>query len=122
MANSEDKNKLTYPVQIGDQKITLPDNSFFKQKGLKDLENYYTAALLEVKEKYDELLDDYNINKRIYSSHFKFEPVIGNVYHLYINFNDEEFLSLIAPNEWEMTYLGSFKLNSENLWEKVILK
>ena len=35
------KNSLTYPVQIGDQKIVLPDNSIFKKLGLVDLEHFY---------------------------------------------------------------------------------
>jgi len=122
MADLEDKNKLTYPVQIGDQKITVIDTEPFIQRGLQELDNYYTTKLAEIKEDYDDLLDDYNINRRVYSSKFNFQPIIGETYHLYLNSFDEEFLSLIAPNEWSMKYLGSFILNSENRWKQIKLK
>ena len=29
------------------------------------------------------------------------------------------FLSLIGPKEWNMLYIGSFKLLSNNKWEKI---
>jgi len=122
MANLEDKNKLTYPVQIGDQKIIVIDTKPFIEKGLQELDNYYTTKLAEIKEDYDSLLDDYNINRRVYSSKFNFQPVIGHVYHLYLNSQDEEFLSLIAPNEWNKKYIASFKLNTEKRWEKIMIK
>ena len=28
------------------------------------------------------------------------------------------FLSLIAPNEWDRPYIGSFKLQTDGKWEK----
>jgi hypothetical protein len=114
------KNSLTYPVQIGDQKIVLFDNTPFKKRGLVDIEHYYETKILEIKKEYDNLVEDYVINKMIYSSNFNFEPVVGYTYYLYENLSGDNFLSLISPNQWNMyKYLGSFKLTSSKRWKKI---
>lgn len=114
------KNSLSYPVQIGDQKIVLFDNTPFKKRGLVDVEHYYETKILEIKKEYDNLVEDYVINKMIYSSEFNFEPVVGYTYYLYENLSGDNFLSLISPNQWNMyKYLGSFKLTSSKRWKKI---
>ena len=52
----------------------------------------------------------------IYNSNYSFEPVIGEIYHLYIRNNGKYFLSLISPREWNMEYITSVRLNSEHKW------
>jgi hypothetical protein len=44
---------------------------------------------------------------------FSFEPVIGEIYHLYRDAAGLNFLSLIGPQEWNKEHIGTFKLNSE---------
>jgi hypothetical protein len=58
-------------------------------------------------------------NEIIYSSDFNFEPVIGEIYHLYKRKNNKTYLSLIGPDEWKKECLGSFKLNYDNKWLKI---
>jgi hypothetical protein len=41
-----------------------------------------------------------------YSAKFSFEPVIGEIYHLYRDAEGINFLSLIGPNEWNKGILG----------------
>jgi hypothetical protein len=113
------KNSLPYPVQVGDQKITLFDNTPFRNRGVIELEHYYTTKIFEVQKEYEKLVEDFNINKRVYASKFSFEPVVGHIYHLYENIFGEEFLSMISPSEWHLKYLGSFKLTSDKRWETV---
>ncbi len=113
------KNSLPYPVQVGDQKIVVPDNHIFRKRGLENIVHYYETKVCEIKDEYDRLLENYNLNKRIYESIFKFEPIIGKVYFLYENMFEEEFLSLIDPNEWNMKYIGSYRLRSDERWEEV---
>jgi hypothetical protein len=52
----------------------------------------------------------------VYNAKFAFEPVIGETYHMYLGDDGIEFLSLIAPNEWNKEFIGSFKLNSDKKW------
>jgi hypothetical protein len=63
-------------------------------------------------------MEEYEWNKVIYESDLRFEPVVGEVYHLYVRDN-KKFISLIGPKEWNQEYLGSFKLNSDLKWEKI---
>ena len=30
-----------------------------------------------------------------------------------------DLISIVGPNEWKMLYIGSFKLMSNNKWEKI---
>ena len=50
-----------------------------------------------------------------------FVTIVGagfGVYHLYEDKDKALFLSLIAPNEWDRPYIGSFKLQTDGKWEK----
>ena len=62
-------------------------------------------------QKYDAALKPY--------AKFNFEPIIGEVYHLYKRENGETFLSIIAPEECNFHALGSFYLNADQIWEKI---
>jgi hypothetical protein len=55
----------------------------------------------------------------IYNSKFSFEPVIGEIYHLYVGNEGSHFLSLIPPNEWNKEHIGTFQLNSDKKWVKI---
>jgi hypothetical protein len=52
----------------------------------------------------------------IYNAKFSFEPVVGEIYHLYRGADGVNFLSLIAPHEWNKEHLGTFQLNSNRKW------
>ena len=56
---------------------------------------------------------------KLYNSKFNFEPNIGEVYHLYNNRKEEPFLSIIAPEQCSFHHLGSFRLNTDKMWEKL---
>ena len=72
--------------------------------------NYFESRLNELKEEYNELVKEYNWTKLVYESEYSFQPLVGVVYYLYEKKDRELFLSLIAPNEWDQPYVGSFKL------------
>ena len=86
-----------------------------KTKVNKNLEARYKA----IKKTYEETLELYELNQKIYNSKFNFEPIVGVCYHLYKKENGEFFLSSIAPDEWNKDYQGSFELNVERIFEKV---
>lgn len=73
----------------------------------------------EVKKQYEKLMEKFHDNDLVYNSKFNFEPNIGEEYHLYQGKNQETFLSIIQPSQCNFTYLGSFRLNSDKMWEKV---
>ena len=47
------------------------------------------------------------------------KPEKGETYHLYQRNDQKLFLSIIAPSEWNEIYIGSFRLDSNDKWEKV---
>ena len=73
----------------------------------------------ELKKEYLKLVEEYKWNELVYQAKFAYEPIIGEIYHLYVSDNGNPFLSLIAPNEWNREHIGSFKLNSEQKWIKI---
>lgn len=97
------------------------DGASWKKLGITEVQREFDDRLDDIRKKFDELQEEFYWNKLVYESEIRFEPVIGQIYHLYENDNEHRFLSLIAPNEWWMTYIGSFKLKHNRKWEKVQL-
>ena len=56
--------------------------------------------------------------QKVYTARFKFEPVVGETYFLYEG-DQENYLSLIAPDQWKKKFLGAYRLSSEYKWEYV---
>jgi len=79
---------------------------------------YFESRMAEIKEEYKKLVEEYNWTSLVYESTYNFQPIVGESYYLYQNTNKNLFLSLIAPNEWNMEYLGTFKLLTNGKWEK----
>ena len=65
------------------------------------------------------LIETYKWNELVYNSEFRFEPIKGNVYHLYQKEDEKLFLSLIGPDEWDQIFIGSFRMDSDDKWTKV---
>ena len=69
---------------------------------------------------YEELVDEYNINKLVYESDINFKPLIGNVYYLYEKEDGRRFISILSFNETRWAgYLGAFRLKTQYTWEKI---
>jgi hypothetical protein len=112
---------LSYGTNLGAPVIKEDDIVGWKKSNVIRANKYFESKFEELKNEFQKLMDDYNWTDMIYKSKYNFEPIIGNSYHLYIDDNGETFLSIISPNEWkkEMEYVGEFKLDSKNKWEKI---
>jgi len=108
-----------YPTDLAAPSITMTNIVPWKQANLKNVNTQLRAKFDDLKSEYSELLLAYEQNKLVYSSKFKFEPIVGQSYHLYKNQNEESFLSIIKPNECSFNHLGSFRLNSSKMWERL---
>ncbi|MEL7003051.1 MAG: DUF2452 domain-containing protein, partial [Bacteroidota bacterium] len=78
-----------------------------------------SAKYMELKAEYEAMMEQMEYNNLVYGAKFNFEPVVGEVYHLYRDKEQQPFLSLIAPNECNFDHAGSFRLNAEQMWEKL---
>ncbi len=111
---------LPYPTSTLSPKIIPNDLSTFKSRGISQVERELQQKLVEIREEYIEVVDHYNWNKLVYESEINFEPVIGNIYHLY-NLRGKNTLSMIGPEEcfFSDSHLAAFKLNVDKQWDLV---
>jgi hypothetical protein len=114
----EDRRLKSYPTEIGSQKFSPDDIQLFKLEKTSKLKHHFTSKFSELQSEYNKLIEEININERLYSSSHSFEPIPGKSYHLYIKENGEEFLSLISPTEWgdRFEYVGTFEFLSDGRW------
>ena len=108
-----------YATSVGAPVITPTDSIAWKNISIQKVNHKLKTRYLELKEAYDDMMREYRYNELIYNAKFSFEPIVGQIYHLYQRDNEESFLSLIAPDQCDFKSLGSYYLNAEQIWEKV---
>ena len=91
----------------------------WRNDGVQRVNKQFKSKFVEVRKEYEELIQKFQYNDLVYNSKFSFEPNIGEVYHLYNNRKKESFLSIISPNQCTFHHLGSFRLNTDKMWEKL---
>lgn len=110
---------LPYGSNVGAPSIGTNNLSRWKIQGVTSFNHVLKSKVERIKDEYELLAEAYKINELLYNAKYEFEPIIGEVYHLYEKDNrDENFLSLVPPNSWKRKHIGSFKLNSEKVWRE----
>ena len=109
-------NVLPYATGVGAPVIRVDDVVSWKSRGIDNVNKELGNKFNELKLQYEKLMQEYEWNELVYSAKFSFEPVIGEIYHLYRDTEGVNFLSLIGPNEWNKEHIGTFKLNSDKKW------
>lgn len=107
---------MTYATNVGAPVIQIDDVAAFKSRGIRSVNKEFENKFNELKLQYENLMKEFENNELVYNAKFSFEPVIGEIYHLYRGIDGLNFLSLISPVECAREHLGSFKLNSEKKW------
>jgi hypothetical protein len=107
---------LSYSTNVGAPVIRVDDVVSWKSRGITNVNKELELKFNELKAQYESLMKEYEWNELVYSARFAFEPVIGEIYHLYRGDDGIHFLSLIAPSEWNKEHIGTFKLNSDKKW------
>ncbi len=104
-------------------KDTEKEISIWKDQKHNSSNKYFDTKLQELQEEYNKLAEEYKLNEMVYNAQCRFGPVIGEVYHLYQREDESTFLSMIGPNDWLSVkpdnFIGSFRLTSNDKWEKV---
>lgn len=109
---------LPFASSLSGPVIEVPNVDAFKQKGVEKASKQFAAELNELQEKMRAFANLASDTQEVYRAHFKFEPIVGTVYHLYEG-KDKNFLSLIRPEEWSKKHLGSFRLSADYKWERI---
>ena len=116
---AENKSVMPYGDNVGAPAIRPDDVDTWKNEKVIKTNHYFETKYDEIKEEYKKLIERYEWNKLVYESEFRFEPVKGETYYLYQRDTGSLFLSLIEPEYNNWLYIGGFKLDSEDKWEKV---
>ncbi len=111
--------ELTYGSNNGAPAIKLEDVGGWKQIQAQNANKIFTKKYEEIKDEFKKLVDEVSWNEFVYSATYNFLPVIGETYYLYEKKDGTPFLSLIAPNEWNMKFIGATRLESNNKWIKL---
>ncbi len=109
-------NLLPYGTSVGAPVIRVDDLISWKSRGISTVNKEFENKFNELKLQYENLMEEYQWNELVYNARFSFEPVVGEIYHLYRTDDGTDFLSLIGPNEWNKEHIGTFKLNSDKKW------
>ncbi len=108
-----------YATNVGAPAIQVEDVTAWKKRNIHKANKQLKTKYLEIKAQYDAMLEELEYNNLVYSARFNFEPIVGETYHLYRDKKEQPFLSIIAPMDCNFDYIGSFELNSEQMWKKV---
>ena len=85
----------------------------WRNDGVDRVNKQFKSKFDELKKEYEAMMEQFEYNDLVYNAKFNFEPIIGEVYYLYNDKNEESFLSIIQPDQCNFKYLGSFRLNSQ---------
>lgn len=106
---------MPYPVSTLSPPIVPNDLTSFKTRGISQVERDLQQKLTEIREDYLRAIDHFNWNKLVYEAEIRFEPVAGEIYHLY-EMGGRRALSMISPDQWPHRHLASVRLNVDRQW------
>ena len=109
-----DAYKKEYPVSFSSKTFEVDKITNLKLEA----QPYFKNRFLEIKNEYNSLVEKFEWNERICNAKFNFKIITGHKYYLYKN-EEEEFLSIIKPDEWEKECIGTFSLLTNNTWQKI---
>lgn len=110
---------LPYSSGVAAPKITTPDITSWKQTNINKVNHEIKSQFDQLKAEYDAMVKKYEDNQLVYGAKFSFEPIVGEIYHLYLGKDGNHFLSVIAPQECNWEFVGTYRLSSEKLWEQI---
>lgn len=107
---------MPYPVSTLSPPIVPNDLTSFKTRGISQVERDLRRKLTEIREDYLRAIDHFNWNKLVYEAEIRFEPVVGETYHLYDMGDGRRALSMISPDQWPHLHLATVRLNYDRQW------
>ena len=110
---------IPYATSASSPVIKPLNTATWRNDGVDRVNKQFKSKFDELKKEYEAMMVQFEYNDLVYNAKFNFEPIIGEVYYLYNDKNEESFLSIIQPEQCNFNYLGSFRLNSQKMWEKL---
>lgn len=108
-----------YATGVGAPAIQVTDTTAWKKRHVQEVNHLVSTQYDELRTAYQALMERFEYNQLIYQSRFRFEPIVGQTYHLYRDEKQELFLSIIEPAANKFDFVGSFKLGADKMWGKL---
>jgi hypothetical protein len=118
------------PLSVGSPIIKAEDKGKIRANAVEAMHHYANQEMALLKKQADLIMEQVReienrlkVSENIYTSDMRFQPVIGQIYHLYEK--DDHFkLSIIGPSEWGRSrtvgnYVASVKLLGDHSWDIV---
>ncbi|MFY8190254.1 MAG: DUF2452 domain-containing protein [Bacteroidia bacterium] len=116
------------PLSVGSPIIKAEDKGKIRANAVEAMHHYANQEMALLKKQADLIMEQVReienrlqVSENIYTSDMRFQPVIGQIYHLYEK--DDHFkLSIIGPTEWGRSktvgnYVASVKLLGDHSWD-----
>lgn len=122
---------IEYAHSVGGFSIVPTEQGVIKGKAMQAMKEQSQMQLDNILEQMkvlakqaQEVKDRVDVSNQIYEADIKFEPVIGQTYHLYEKENGDKTLSLIGPHEWgrsgkNLRFISSVRLLADHTWKVV---
>lgn len=82
--NGYNANVLAYPTSVGAPAIKMDNVVDWKNIGIRNVNREFESKFNELKAEYEKLMQEYEWNEILYNAKYSFEPIIGEIYHLYL--------------------------------------
>jgi len=126
---AENPGAISFPHNLGSAVIKPEDMgkakgravTAMKEQTNEQLKQLYDQIQVLVRQAHD-IRKRVEVSERIYMAQMNFEPVIGQVYHLYEKDDHTDVLSMISPGEWGKhspfkEYIARVKLLADHTWK-----
>lgn len=138
--SSSDKNEINFPYYQGEAKfspipltvsspqIVATDKGKIRANAVESMIQHAQQQMEMLKKQAQLIMDQVaeietrvKLSEEIYAADMSFEPVVGQVYHLYERENGKKFLSIVGPKEWgrtkaDLIHLATVRLLADKSW------
>lgn len=120
---------VPFAHHVGSALIRPTDIGKVKGRALVSMEQQTHLQMKQIFEQMEKLAEQaekirrrVEVSHEIYRAEIGFEPIIGQVYHLYEKNDGKKTLSMIAPDEWGRSFpyvahVESVKMLGDHTWE-----
>ncbi len=127
---AENPGILPYAHHVGSVPIKPTDKGKIKGRAMSAMYQQTDRQLKQIYEQIKTLAEQAkqlqerkDTSERIYEAEMPFDPIIGEVYHVYETKDGDQVVSLVSPEEWgpnpPYTFLQSVILLADHTWEIV---
>lgn len=100
--------------------ISRADIAQWTSRVSPEVAHHFVERYEELQRDYCALMESYELNRRVYNSEMRFEPVIGQTYYLYEKENGARFVSLVSPaHTFWSGFVCAIRLTPSYTWERV---